>query len=198
MPTKIELLWPTRADTQLRAEIHRVLHDVTELGGAIGYLSSPTKTETDAWLDDVLLAVRSGNAAFVVALVDRRVEATGLWRRRPDTVFAHSADIEKVMAHPRTRGLGLGRLIVSALIDSASDAEIETLALGVRGNNHGAIELYEQLGFREWGRQPNVIEVGNERYDDVRMSLDLGRGPNIILRGSEPGGPGSSPRRGHA
>jgi ribosomal protein S18 acetylase RimI-like enzyme len=26
-----------------------------------------------------------------------------------------------------------------------------------RGNNHGAIELYEQLGFREWGRQPNVI-----------------------------------------
>src|SRR6266496_1497691 len=124
MPTKIELLWPTRADTQLRAEIHRVLHDVTELGGAIGYLSSPTKTETDAWLDDVLLAVRSGNAAFVVALVDRRVEATGLWRRRPGTVFAHSADIEKVMAHLRTRGLGLGRLIVSALIDSASDAEI--------------------------------------------------------------------------
>jgi ribosomal protein S18 acetylase RimI-like enzyme len=198
MTPKIELLWPTRADTQLRAEIHHVLHDVTELGGAIGYLSPPTTAETDAWLDEILLAVRSGNAAFVVALVDRRVEGTGLWRRRPDIVFAHSADIEKVMAHPHTRGLGLGRLIVSALIDSAKDAELETLALGVRGNNHGAIELYEQLGFHEWGRQPNVIEVGNERYDDVRMSLDLGRGPTVILRGSEPGGSGSSPRRGHA
>jgi ribosomal protein S18 acetylase RimI-like enzyme len=195
MPPKIELLWPARADSRLRTGIHRMLHDVTELGGAIGFLSSPAKAETDAWLDKLILAVHSGNAAFVVALVDGRAEATGLWRRRPDTVFAHTADIEKVMAHPHARGLGLGRVIVSALIDNARDAEIETLALGVRGNNHGAIELYEQLGFREWGRQPNVIEIGNERYDDVRMSLDLGRGPNIILRGSQPGGLGSSPRR---
>ena len=113
-------------------------------------------------------------------------------------VFAHSADIQKVMAHPDARGLGLGRLIVTALIDSASDADIETLALGVRGNNHGALELYEQLGFRVWGRQKNVIEVGNERFDDVRMFLDLGRSQNVILRGSESGGPGSSPRRRHA
>ena len=195
MSPKIELLWPSRADSRLRAGIHRVVHDVTELGGAIGYLSPPTKAETDAWLDELLLAVRAGNAAFVVALVDGRAEATGLWRRRPDIVFTHTADIEKVMAHPHARGLGLGRTIASALIDNARDTDIETLALGVRGNNHGAIELYEQLGFREWGRQPNVIEIGNERYDDVRMSLDLGRGPDIILRGSQPGGPGSSPRR---
>jgi ribosomal protein S18 acetylase RimI-like enzyme len=196
MNQKIELLWPTRADTRLRAEIHRVLHDVAELGGAIGYLSPPTKAETDAWLDETLAAVGSGNAALVVALVDQRVEATGLWRRRPDIVFAHSADIEKVMAHPHARGLRLGHVIVTALIDSAKDAELETLALGVRGNNHGAIELYERLGFREWGRQPNVIEVGDERYDDVRMSLDLGCGPNVIRRGSESGGPGFSPRQG--
>lgn len=79
-----------------------MLHDVTELGGAIGYLSPPAKAETDAWLDELLLAVRAGNAAFVVALVGGRAEATGLWRRRPDIVFAHTADIEKVMVHPRT------------------------------------------------------------------------------------------------
>ena len=42
---------------------------------------------------------------------------------------------------------------------------------------------------------PNVIEVGDERYDDVRMCLDLGRDPYVVLRGSGPGGPGSSPRR---
>ncbi|WP_329056262.1 GNAT family N-acetyltransferase [Amycolatopsis sp. NBC_01488] len=195
MPSKIELLWPTRADAQLRAEVHRVLHDVAASGGAIGYLSPPTSAEVVAWLDEVLDAGRAGTAALAVALVDRRVGAIGLWRRRLDAVFAHSADIEKVMAHPQARGLGLGSLIVTALIDSARKAGIETLALGVRGNNHGAIELYEQLGFREWGRQPNVIEVGNDRYDDVRMSLDLGRGQNVVLRGSECGGPGSSPRR---
>lgn len=196
MRAKLELRWPTSADNRLRAEIHRVFHDVVERGGAIGYLSPPTKAETDAWLDEILAAVAVGDAALAVACIDGRVEATGLWRRRPGPVFAHSADVEKVMAHPHVRGLRLGHLIVAALIDSAKNAQLETLALGVRGNNHGAIELYEQLGFREWGRLPNVIEVGDERYDDVRMFLDLGRGRGVVLRGSGPGGPGSSPRRG--
>jgi ribosomal protein S18 acetylase RimI-like enzyme len=192
---KIEVQWPVSADPELRVGVHRVLHDVVEIGGAVGYLSPPTEAETDAWLDGTLSGVRLGNSALAVTRVGHRVEAVGLWRRRPDVVFAHLADVEKIMAHPGSRGLGLGRLIVEALSDNARAAGIETLGLGVRGNNHGAIELYEQLGFREWGRHRNVVEVGDERYDDVRMSLVLGRDPNIVLRGSEPGGPGSSPRR---
>jgi ribosomal protein S18 acetylase RimI-like enzyme len=192
---KIEVRWPVSADAELRADVHRLLHDVVELGGAVGYLHPPTEAESGAWLEETLSGVRSGNAALAVALVGRRVEAIGLWRRRPDVVFAHLADVEKIMAHPGSRGLGLGSLIVEALIGNARAAGIETLGLGVRGNNHGAIELYEQLGFREWGRHRNVVEVGDERYDEVRMSLVLGREPNIVLRGSEPGGSGSSPRR---
>jgi L-amino acid N-acyltransferase YncA len=195
MQPNIDLSWPTDLDARLRTEVHRVIHAVAELGGAIGYLSPPTVEQTDAWLAEVFAAVRSGDAALAVASVDRRVEAIGTWRRRSHVVYAHTADVEKVMAHPHARGLGLGRLIVTALIDNAREAEIETLALGVRGNNHGAIELYEQLGFREWGRHPNVIEIGNERYDDVWMTLDLGRGPHVALRASAAGGPGYSPRR---
>ncbi|MYS83870.1 GNAT family N-acetyltransferase [Embleya scabrispora] len=195
MEPKIELFRPTDADDRLRTEIHRVFHDVARLGGAIGYLSPPSKPTTDVWLEDALAAVRAGDAALVVALVDGSVAATGLWRRRPEPVFAHTADVEKVMAHPTSRGLGLGRLLMTALIDSARRAGIETLALGVRGNNHGAIELYEEFGFTVWGRLPNVIEVDNERFDDIRMALTLGHGPDVVLRGSTPGGPGSSPRR---
>jgi hypothetical protein len=65
----------------------------------------------------------------------------------------------------------------------------------VRGNNHLAIQLYEELGFVEWGRLPDVIEVGDERFDDVRMYLRLSRPTHVILRGSDPSGPGSSPRK---
>lgn len=194
MPPRIELIWPSTVDERLLEEIHRVLYAVTELGGAVGYPTPPTRAQTGRWIDDVTAAVRSGDGALALALVDGRVEATGLWRRRAG-VFARAADVEKVMAHPDARGLGLGRAVVSALIESARTAGIETLGLGVRGNNHGAIELYEQLGFRVWGRMPNVIAVGAERYDDVRMYLTLGHGPDVVLRGSDPGGPGSSPRR---
>jgi hypothetical protein len=46
MPPQIEVLWPRRADAASADAasadaVHRVLHDVAELGGAIGYLSPP-------------------------------------------------------------------------------------------------------------------------------------------------------------
>ncbi|MEU7997902.1 GNAT family N-acetyltransferase [Micromonospora sp. NPDC049060] len=191
----VELRWPTAADRQLRAEVHRVLHAVAERGGAIGYAVPPGRAETDAWLDGVLGLVEAGDAALVLAVLDDRVVGTGSWRRGPKPIFTHYADLEKITAHPAARGRGIGRLVTGALIDDARKAGVETLALGVRGNNHGAIELYERLGFREWGRLPYVIEVGDERYDDVRMCLDLGREPHVVLRGSALDGPGSSPRR---
>ena len=195
MTPSIELLWPTSADERLRAGVHRVIHAVVELGGAVGWLAPPGRTETDAWLDQILDAVNSGEASLALAVVDGEVAATGLWRRGASTIFRHSAELQKVMAHPAARGLGLGRLLVSALISDARTTGIEVLTLGVRGNNHGAIELYERLGFREWGRLPNVIEVGDYRFDDVKMFVDLGRPPHVTLRGSLPGGSGSSGRR---
>ncbi len=184
------------ADDVLREEVHRVVHAVVELGGAVGFLRPPGRDETDPFLDGVLADVRHGRAALVVARVDGVAQAMGLWKRASAQVFAHSAEIGKVMAHPSARGLGLGRRVVEALIAGARAAGMETLTLSARGNNHGAIELYEELGFRVWGRLPNVVEVGLERFDQVRMYLDLGtRDPRVVLRGSAPGGAGSSPRR---
>ncbi|MFC4534670.1 GNAT family N-acetyltransferase [Sphaerisporangium dianthi] len=196
MSPRIDLTWPAFADDALREEVHRVIHAVVAEGGAVGYVTPPGRQETDPFLDDVLAAARHGRAALAVARVDGVAQAMGLWRRASAQVFAHSAEVGKVMAHPSARGLGLGRLVVAGLIGSARAAGIETLTLGARGNNHGAIELYEGFGFREWGRLPNVIEVGLERFDEVRMYLDLGtRDPRVVLRGSAPGGAGSSPRR---
>ncbi len=191
----IELRWPDAVSEDLCAGVHRVLHAVVAAGGAVGYLTPPPRAVTDGWLEETLAAVRAGDAAFAAGVVAGRVEATGVWRRGPAPIFTHTAEVGKVMAHPDARGLGLGRLVVGGLIDRARAAGLELLTLGVRGNNHGSIDLYRSLGFVEWGRLPNVIEVGDDRYDDVRMCLELGRGPGVRLRGSAPGGPGSSPAR---
>ena len=194
----IELHWPRTADEDLRAAVHRVLHDVVADGGAVGYTEPPDRARTDAWLDDVLADVRTGDGGLVVATVDGTVAAMGTWRRERSPVFRTSAEVAKVMAHPSARGLGLGRRIVSALVDDARGHDLELLTLGVRGNNHGTIELYEELGFREYGRLPNRIVVGDDRFDDVKMMLPLGHRPGTRLRGSEPGGPGSTPSRASA
>jgi ribosomal protein S18 acetylase RimI-like enzyme len=187
--------WPKDADERLRNEVHDVLHAVVAAGGAIGWPSPPDRAATDAWLDRVLEQVRAGDAALVVARVDGVVRATAVWQRDPAKVFEHCAELGKVTAHPAARGLGLGRVVVAAIVEDARSAGIEVLYLGVRGNNLGAIGLYEELGFREWGRLPNSISVGDQRFDSVRMHLSLGYPPHVVLHGSASGGLGSSPAR---
>jgi ribosomal protein S18 acetylase RimI-like enzyme len=189
-----DITWPEKADEPLLAAVHRVLRAVVELGGAVGYLKPPTRDETDPWVEDVLAAVRAGDARLALATVNGTVQGMGLWRRNPERVFHHSAEIGKIMAHPAARGLGLGALVVAALVDDARASGFELLRLSVRGNNYGAIDLYERLGFREWGRLPNAVEIGDRRFDEVNMYLELTRPPGVILHGSAPGGPGSSPK----
>ncbi|GAA3538280.1 hypothetical protein GCM10022419_017820 [Nonomuraea rosea] len=191
-----ELTWPDTPDEALLSAVNRVMRAVVELGGAVGYSAPPGREATDPWLESLLKSVRDGDARLALAVVDGTVQGMGLWRRDPAIVFAHTAELGKIMAHPEARGLGLGRLVVSALVGDAREAGIETMTLGVRGNNFGAIELYESLGFREWGRLPNAIEVGRQRFDSVHMYLELGRPADVVLHGSAAGGPGSSPKRG--
>ena len=189
------LAWPTSMTDELARQSHLLIGAVTRLGGAIGWMSPPTRAETDQWLAGVFASVAAGDGALCTAWRDGRLVAMGAWLRDQVPYFRHLAELVKIMVDPRARGAGLGRLVTRALIASAAAAGIETLVLGVRGNNHLAIQLYAELGFAEWGRLPDVIEVGDERYDDVRMYLKLGRPAHLILRGSHPSGPGSSPRR---
>lgn len=190
-----ELSWPVDADAATRREVHELVAAVVASGGAIGYRSLPDRMICDAWLDSVLAATGAGNGVLVLGRIGDTLAGCGVWLRRPAPVFHHSAELQQVMTHPEFRGRGLGRALVLALIDSARAARIELLVLGVRGNNHGAIELYESTGFREWGRLPNGIAVHGERYDDVRMYRELSRPDGVVLRGSPADGPGSSPRR---
>jgi ribosomal protein S18 acetylase RimI-like enzyme len=191
----LDLVWPTEVSDVLADQSHALIRAVAELRAAIGWLSPPSRAETDEWLERVVAAVAVGDGAICTVWRDGLLIAMGVWRRDEAIYFRHLAELAKIMVHPRARGERLGRVVTGALIDSASRAGIETLHLGVRGNNHLAIELYEELGFREWGRLPNVIEAGNERFDDVRMFLKLNQPRHLILRGSPHCGPGFSPPR---
>lgn len=193
MSAIVTLEWPEHASEALGDEVHRVVHAVSALGGAVGWLSAATREQSDAWLQPLLHKVGAGNARLCVARVDGVLQALGTWTRNEYAIFTHRALVGKIMAHPDARGLGLGKAVTSALIEDARAAGIETLTLAVRGNNHLAVALYEELGFTEWGRLRNVIEIGDERYDSIEMSLVLQRPQGVILKGSDGSGPGSSP-----
>lgn len=183
--------WLRHADEDLREQLHRVVTSVVELGGAVGWLEVPDRSATDAWLATTLTQVAGGRGGLAVARVAGRVEALGAWSAGPVGPVGHVAELHKIMAHPAARGMGLGRRIVTELVRAVDAAGQELAVLGVRGNNHAAIRLYEECGFHVWGVLPAAVAVGNLRFDDVRMFRPLRRPEGTVLHGSAPGGPGS-------
>ncbi|HSP38627.1 MAG TPA: N-acetyltransferase [Frankiaceae bacterium] len=188
---QVELAWPERLDEALAEEIHAVVVDVVTSGGAVGWGTPPDRPACDAWVAQVL----TEGGSLVVARVDGRVAALGTWSRLPAEVLAHNGEIRRVMVHRSARGLGLGRRVTMALIDSARAAGVEQLLCDVRGNNHAAVALYLSLGFREYGRLPDFLAVGKHRFDRVRLVLPLQLAPDVVLHGSRPEGPGASHAR---
>jgi ribosomal protein S18 acetylase RimI-like enzyme len=158
-------------------------------GGAVGWLEVPPPQDVDGWLERLL----AGGARLAVVRDSEQVLGCGSWRRHDAQVLHPMASVNKVMTHPRARGRGVGRRVVEALVADAARAGVELLTLDCRGNNHGAQRLYASLGFVVTGRRPDVIAVGDERFDQVLMHRDLRTGPAGLLRhGSRREGPGVS------
>lgn len=70
-------------------------------------------------------------------------------------------ELANVAITPRLRGKGLGRRLMSRVLDVARERGVEKLYLEVRVSNETALELYRGLGF---------IEVGIRKgyYDDPK------------------------------
>jgi len=187
--------WLDRVDDQTILEVHRVVSAVVDIGGAVGWLQSPTRARIGHWLGEWRAATATGRAGLALCRVSGQIQAVGGWRAEPEGALGHVVELTKIMVHPDARGLGLGRAVVTALVDGADTFGAELLTLGVRGNNHGARALYESCGFRTWGVLPNAAAVGDDRFDVVRMCRQLGLPTHTVIHGSTPGGMGGSALR---
>ncbi|WP_026652139.1 GNAT family N-acetyltransferase [Butyrivibrio proteoclasticus] len=85
----------------------------------------------------------------------------------------HRADLG-IALFQRYTGLGLGRLMLTELLDGAKKCGYEQIELTVVGGNDRAYHLYESLGFTECGRIPNANKYKDGTYaDDIRMVKEL-------------------------
>ena len=185
----LDLRWLTApVDEPTYAAVHDLVAAVAAGKGAVGWLEVPDRPEVDGWLDRALPTAR-----MVTAYDGPRLVGLGYWARLDYPVLSGNAEVRKVMTHPDVRGRGIARAVTTALVDDARAAGVEVLTLDCRGNNHGALALYADLGFVTTGRRPDFIAVGEERFDQVLLHLDLRVGPGTTVRhGSRREGPGST------
>jgi ribosomal protein S18 acetylase RimI-like enzyme len=189
-----DLGWlPGSVDDPLLDAVHRVVEAVVRLGGAVGWVDVPDRAGTAGWLDGIAAEVAAGRTRMALLGLDGRVEALGRWTRYAKETVAVNGEVLQVMVHPDARGRQLARRLVAALVEDARSQRVETLTLDVRGNNQAAMALYESLGFEAYGRLPDFVAVGDERWDRVLYRRDLRTADWPVRRhGSRPVGAGAS------
>lgn len=92
-------------------------------------------------------------AVYVVAREDEQVIGyCGAY------LILDEADINQVAVAPAHREKGVGRMMLTALMERLKQAGAESVTLEVRKSNIPAIALYEGLGFRTEGIRKNFYE----------------------------------------
>lgn len=107
--------------------------------------------------------------AFAPALVG----SVGLYR--PDEKkAAHKAQLWGLYVTPDDRGCGIGARLVSAALQFARQhASIQQVHLSVSTRSTAAVHLYERLGFKTWGTEPNALCHDRTCVDEHHMVLVL-------------------------
>ncbi|MGA5818351.1 GNAT family N-acetyltransferase [Kitasatospora sp. NPDC094028] len=165
-----------KLDPDLKAAVVRLWTDVSNAGGAVGFV--PPVTEDDVWdtadhqfagvepdgPDRLRVAHESdtGRLAGVLFFESMRFDLMEHWRM-----------LKRVMVHPDFQGRGYGADLLAEAERVARAWGLEALRLTLRGGQ-GLERCYARCGYQEVGRVPAAIRVApGEDRDDVTMWLDL-------------------------
>jgi putative acetyltransferase len=94
---------------------------------------------------------------------------------QPYKKFSHQC-LFAIIVDEKYRNQGVGKALLERMMEAAKNQfKIEILHLEVYEGNP-AIRLYERMGFKEFGRQPKFIKMGDEYLDKIMMQKDLTHG----------------------
>ncbi|MFD3679770.1 GNAT family N-acetyltransferase [Streptomyces sp. NPDC058613] len=161
--------------TVLRDGILELWADVTNAGGAVGFVPPVAVDDIRPALITQLASVADGGSRLLVGHdADGRLAATAFLTRNTHRLQLHWVWAYTVMVDPRLQGRGYGRDLMAAVEAAArSIGGIDAIRLGCRGG-YGLERFYASCGYKEVGRVPEAIRVapGDDR-DDITMLLPL-------------------------
>ncbi|MET8812813.1 GNAT family N-acetyltransferase [Streptomyces sp. NPDC004549] len=149
--------------------------EVTNAGGAVGFVAPVTREEIRPELIRTLARLAEGHSRLLVGHdEDGRVAATAFLTFNTHRLMTHWLWLYTVMVHPKHQGRGYGRDLLASAADAARGFEgMEAIRLGCRGG-HGLEHFYASCGYQEVGRVPGAIRVApGDHRDDITMLLPL-------------------------
>lgn len=101
------------------------------------------------------------------------VGIAGLFRHEPLKV-QHKSMIWSVFVIREYQGKGIGRGLMEKSIELAKQIDgIDLILIGVSAYNTKAHQLYQRLGFVDYGTEPRSLKINGEYFDEILMWMDL-------------------------
>jgi RimJ/RimL family protein N-acetyltransferase len=102
---------------------------------------------------------------------------------QPGPKHAHKGLLWGMYVRPHARQAGLGRRLIEAVVEHASQ-HVELIQLSVVSENQPARRLYASLGFEEYGIDRRGAKYRGRYHDDVLMAKLLmpGTGQDTVAR----------------
>ena len=160
-------------DDRLRAQLLACWTDVTNAGGAVGFVPTVTEADLAPYLDEVVERVHRGRELIALLRVDGEVAGFAVLSLSVSPLRRHWATVLRVQVRPELQGRGLGRALMTGVHDIARARGLEFLHLTVRGGT-GLESFYAGFGYREFGRMPGAVRVapGDDR-DELHLTARL-------------------------
>jgi ribosomal protein S18 acetylase RimI-like enzyme len=130
--------------------------------------------EVEDKLDVAWFAGRLENSHVIGAFRDGELVGTAGFAIQQGEKNAHKGRLWGMYVRPSSRNLGVGHLLVSAVLEVARE-NVELIQLNVVRENRPARRLYESVGFLEFGMERKASKQGDKYYDEALMALDFTR-----------------------
>jgi ribosomal protein S18 acetylase RimI-like enzyme len=130
--------------------------------------------ELEDKLDVAWFAGRLEDAHVMGAFRDGELVGTAGFSIQQGQPNAHKGRLFGMYVRSSSRNLGVGRLLLNAVLDVARE-NVELIQLSVVRENRPARRLYESVGFLEFGVETKASKYGDKYYDEALMALDFRR-----------------------
>jgi GNAT superfamily N-acetyltransferase len=150
----------------LRDELIDLWVEVTNAGGAVGFVPRVDKRDVLEVADVAFERVNQGHDHVVVGFEDGVPFGFAFLDHRPGPLFRHWATLKRLMVRPSVQGTGRGDALIEAIHEKARALDLEQIHLTVRGGT-GMETFYERHGYAIQARIPDVIRVapGDDREE---------------------------------
>lgn len=166
MSERLSVIEPLTAVERIESLSGRDLHDLCDAtdaaidaGGGFGWLSPPPRQTLESYWKGVLLVPER---KLFVARLDKVIAGSAQLQRNARNNEAQ-AEVGQITSHflaPWARGHGLAGQMIEAIEAAARAESVKVLNLDVRETQERAIQVYQSLGFKQWGHHPRYARAG--------------------------------------